>query len=636
MAPVSVRHFAALTALLGASALGETLTIDLQAGRAAEIVLDSPVDDRNFQDPRGYLHHGPRSRPFIRRLTLTNTGTTPLTGPLLVVNGADWTRTEALPASFPPPPRGLMPRLFDFWRECISHADSDAPGIKEPLALLNFWGYALCGDTTAGLTHLAAEYGVPARKIPLNGHIAAEYFYDDGWHILDADQNLCYPRLDNRTLASAADLRADPFISRRTKVFGRYAAMHVATAAFNTSLHEFIEPKEEKAVRPKAPPAPVRSTTLLPGEKMIVHFDQAPEEAIGRTDLRRWGTLREDALRIVEFGLDPKARAATAAGTISFASGYPILRAVNHTTGESFGGSLQDPSFEITAKFRSPADRLSVFCQRSEVSLPRLQKGRNTVLLAPAAGTGTARLDVEWDRAPADLVVPEVKVALDDASLTFHLRYSPDVDLVWWQVSSSAEFDFVPPNFDSVTAATASLDFDPLTASFFNPGQPYYFRAKVRHAGVWGEWSAALPFQASKPTRPAPVRATIAGDRWQLSWPDAGAGCEYLVFGSNRLDFLPEPYAAEEIVVMRNQGIEQSRPNKNLVATVTQPQIELEPAYRFYRVVARRAGALSVPGDLLVTPPALAAKLPPALVLQDRWQRVEGRDQHLATELPLR
>lgn len=635
MAPVSVRHFAALTALFGASAFGETLTIDLQAGRATEVVLDSPVDDWNFQDPRGYLHHGTRTRPFVRRLTLTNTGTTPLTGPLLVVNGADWSRTEALPASFSPPTRGLMPRLFDFWRERISHADSDAPGVKEPLALLNFWGYALCGDTTAGLTHLAANYGVPARKIPLNGHIAAEYFYDDGWHILDADQNLCYLRLDNRTLASAADLRADPLPSRRTKVFGRYAAMDVVTAAFNTSLHEFIEPEEEKPVHPKAPPAPVRAMTLLPGEKMIVHCDQAPEEAIGRTDLRRWGAVREDALRVVEFTIDPKARAGTVAGSASFVSGYPILRAVNHTTGESFGGAPRDPSFEITAKFRSPDDRLSIFCQRSESSLPRLQKGRNSVLLV-AAGTGSARLDIEWDRAPADLVVPVVEVALDDASLTFHLQYPPAADLVWWQVSSSGDFAFVPPNFDSVTTSVTSLNFDPLTASFLNPSEPYYFRAKVRHAGVWGEWSAPLPFQASKPARPAPIRATTAGDRWQLSWPDAGAGCEYLVFGSNRLDFLPEPYAAEEIVVMRNQGVEKSRPNKNLVATVTQPQIELEPAYRFYRVITRRAGVLSVPGDLLVMPPALAGKLPPALVLQDRWQRVDGRDEHLATEMPLR
>ena len=51
---------------------------------------------------------------------------------------------------------------------------------------------------------------------------------------------------------------------------------------------------------------------------------------------------------------------------------------------------------------------------------------------------------------------------------------------------------------------------------------------------------------------------------------------------------------------------------------------------------------LSVPGDLVTTPASLAAKLPPAMVLQDRWQRVSDpknpnseTDQHLATEIPL-
>ena len=72
---------------------------------------------------------------------------------------------------------------------------------------------------------------------------------------------------------------------------------------------------------------------------------------------------------------------------------------------------------------------------------------------------------------------------------------------------------------------------------------------------------------------------------------------------------------------VRNQAIEESRPNKNLVTVVKKPEIELEPGFRFYRVITRRAGLLSVRGDLIMTPEALAAKLPPALVLQDRWRR---------------
>jgi len=625
-------------ALLWAVACGRagTLSVPLTAGQPVEVVIDSAVDDRNFEDPRGYNYHGQATRVFARRLTLTNTGSTPLTGQLLVAQGQDWTRAETLPASFVSPSgsRARMLGLFAFWRDHISHADSDAPGGKEPLALLNFWSYALCGDTTAALTRLAAVYGVAARKIPLNGHVAAEYFFDDGWHILDSDQNVAYLRLDNRTLASAADLRADPLLARRTKVFGRYAVMDIAASAFNTSLHEFIEPKEEKPVAQKTPPLPVRVDTLFPGEQMIIHADQAPEQAVGRTDLGRWGTVRDDALRVVEYVLDPGARSPAGAGEMVFASGYPILRVVNHTTGEIFTGPAGQPIFELAVKFRAVTDRVSVFCQRAKASLPRWQKGRNIFLLA-AHAPGTAELAAEWESAPQDLIVPQAGATLGDAAPTFRVQFTPRTDLLWWQVSATRDFAFVPPNFDAVCSARASITFDPLTATFLNPDEPLFFRVKARLAGVWGEWSAPREFRVDKPARPAPARATVVKDRLRFSWPDAGEGCEYLVFGSNRRDFLPEPFAAEEIVILRNQGIEKSRPNKNLLAVVTRPEIELEPSFRYYRVLTRRAGAWSVPGDLLVTPRELTARLPPPLILQDRWQRVSDADEHLATEMGL-
>ena len=89
-------------------------------------------------------------------------------------------------------------------------------------------------------------------------------------------------------------------------------------------------------------------------------------------------------------------------------------------------------------------------------------------------------------------------------------------------------------------------------------------------------------------------------------------------------------------MALRGPEIAQHRPNRNLVTTVREPTVELTPAFRFYRVIARRSGVLSVPGDLLATPPALAAKLPPASVLQDRWRRVDDADEHRAAELPLR
>ena len=533
-----------------------------------------------------------------------------------------------------------MPRFFAFWRDQNSHANSGTDANKEPAPMLNFWGYGLCGETTASLTKLATTYGISARKITLNGHVAAEYFYDNAWHILDADQNVCYLRLDNQTLASAADVRADPFLARRTKVLGRYVTMETVGPAFNTSLLEFINPREEKPIKLKTPPAPLRDETLFPGEKLIFHADQAPERPVGTSSLSKWGDVRDAALCVVELVIDNAARR-TSTGEIVVATAYPILQAVNHTTGETFPSAPGEPVFQIALKPHAPDDRISVFCQRSRASLPRLIKGKNTVLLQAGDKRGTATLAAEFD-VPEKVIVPAATAtaapALGDPE--FSIQADPGTDLVWWQIAATADFAFIPPNFDAVAPVTDKLTFDPPTATFFNPGQPYFLRVKARREGVWGDWSAPLSFRVDKPSRPAPATATVARERLRMVWPDGGAGSEYLVFGSNRLDFLPELFAADEIVAMRDTGVEKSRPNKNLVDTVTKPEIELEPAFHFYRIITRRAGALSVPGDLIVMPPSLAVKLPPPLVLQDRWSHGAEpgteADQHFATELPLR
>jgi hypothetical protein len=286
-------------------------------------------------------------------------------------------------------------------------------------------------------------------------------------------------------------------------------------------------------------------------------------------------------------------------------------------------------------KLRSPDDQISVFCQRSNASLPCLRQGPNTILLATRETTGTAELSAEWTKPEPDSILPRAAAKLAATAPIFEVTAQPAADLLWWQIAPTADFAFVGPNFEAVTAFNSRVAFDPLTATFFNPDIGYFFRVKVRAAGVWSEWSEALEFRVEKPPRPAPVQATVASSRLRLTWPDAGEGAEYQVFGSNRRDFLPEPFAEEEIVKLRNQGIKETRPNENLVATVTKAEIELEPTFHFYRVLTRRAGVLSTPGDLIITPAALTGKLSPALILQDRWQRVNGQDEHLATEMPL-
>ena len=71
---------------------------------------------------------------------------------------------------------------------------------------------------------------------------------------------------------------------------------------------------------------------------------------------------------------------------------------------------------------------------------------------------------------------------------------------------------------------------------------------------------------------------------------------------------------------MRDGVIKEKRPNKNLVTTVKEPQVELPASYRFYRILAKKDGVLSTPSDLIAVP-ASAGATGPALVLQDRWTK---------------
>jgi hypothetical protein len=82
-----------------------------------------------------------------------------------------------------------------------------------------------------------------------------------------------------------------------------------------------------------------------------------------------------------------------------------------------------------------------------------------------------------------------------------------------------------------------------------------------------------------------------------------------------------------------------SRMNQNLLATSAGLQIVL-PAYRFYRVVARRGKQYSVPSELISAPAHITQRLPEATILQTRWSKfpvagssLDYRDDYVTAEM---
>ena len=638
--------------MVGALVLGvevvaaETRSVDLKAGETREVRIASRLDDRNFHDPPGYAHHGTRHRLFTRRITIENIGTEPLQDFALIANGKDWSTPERLGQSLrlPTDAAQLATRFYTFWKDHRFHATSGAKAQQETLATLNFWGYTLCDEDTQAIARFLHGSGIPARAVPLNGHVAAEYWFGEKWNIIDGDQNALFLRLDNQTFASAADLRADPFPALRTKIFGKYARMDLTHSRFNTALYEFISPREKKPMKFKPAAAEtVSGDTLFPGEKLIYHFDHSPERAVGTSDLRQWGPVKESALRVVELVMNPEARP-DAGAALRVASSSPIIEWVRHATGERVNVAGAEPVFETAIDRASGAGRLSVLGQRARIAFPPVQKGRNTLLLR--AGRGAARVTIEYNPVRSSPPRPRIhnrNCIFTDQSPVFRIAPGAGADLIWWQIAPTREFALILPNFEAVQNAADVVVLDPLTETFFSNGQKWHFRFKARHSSAWSEWSTPFTFRVSKPSAPSGVHAVLnTSGEIELRWDRTSEECEYLVFGSNRLDFLPELYASEEIVRMRKLQVVESRPNQNLFATTRNQAAAVGAKHRYFRVIAKRGNCLSPPSALVQAPITGTPNLPPGKVLQMRAKRIEGPefkngyiDEYVAEEMTL-
>jgi hypothetical protein len=79
----------------------------------------------------------------------------------------------------------------------------------DPLRLFNSFESGLCDDRNAALTNIFLLAGLKAHAYHLEGHVVAEVFYENGWHMYDADWNL-YFKDDNGNVASVEYISNHP------------------------------------------------------------------------------------------------------------------------------------------------------------------------------------------------------------------------------------------------------------------------------------------------------------------------------------------------------------------------------------------------------------------------------------------
>lgn len=143
--------------------------------------------------------------------------------PLVVVNGKNWSSNQA-----------IVKQVFDnnklltdedkaikimeylsinnyhFSSPYYGFPDSDNP-FKNPVIFFNFFGYGQCNNFSISFVTLSTIAGLQSRVVFLDGHVVAEVFYNNKWHMFDADGGCIYRTMKGE-IASVDDIFNDPSV----------------------------------------------------------------------------------------------------------------------------------------------------------------------------------------------------------------------------------------------------------------------------------------------------------------------------------------------------------------------------------------------------------------------------------------
>lgn len=261
------------------------------------IQLGGTLDAENTRDPISY---DPWTQVFepMRVVRMENTGDSDVPNPWVVVNGRrnwrtvadivdDALRSYGDPAKMTPAEKARA--IWEFLRRHRFHATTGDLEVRDPVKMLNVYGYSLCGDNAAVLMDLWRAAGFQSRRgFPL-GHCVNEVWYDGGWHLWDADESMIYLDRDNKTVVSERKLASDHDLGWRAYHDTGWASQFSNTG---TISGEFPSHAEHTML-----------FTLRPGEALEWRWSQIPrihrarENALyglGDTDLARWKGAWQD------------------------------------------------------------------------------------------------------------------------------------------------------------------------------------------------------------------------------------------------------------------------------------------------------------------------------------------------------
>lgn len=574
------------------------------------IYLSSPklLTEEPFESTNPF----PSPTPF-NSLTIENQGNHPLLNCFPSINTDSLKTIQNLHAMIEKAPFPVL-ELYKIWRDSVIPINSSIPTNAHPLDLLNFHGVCPVDEFEIQFITLCQLLGIETR-IP---DVYQKTVYDfkgqnKEWIFFDPSTHQIYLNLNNQTLASSEDIMDDPFLALRTQHNRRSNTFDITKSWKEAARFQILEPNAAVKI-------------LFSGEELphrILGFDLFPNEYLCFESPSDHPELPLN-LRYVAHKIDLENR--NVRSSLNYHSPIPIREVHNdsNTTLFLFNQTIElkpgekttlpdSNHFQITVNYkeRHPEGFLTISGTVAGKSFPNLQNGENQVHLGTNENNSVIKFSYQLNN-PVNEKETSCVLKVLNKSKIFDFR-SPafvidpcgvEYEAIWWQISNDPTFKIVAPNLDRVESFSPCVTLSLLDETFINPEETYYFRVKGCKNRQWQEWSTLYEFSVNKPSSVEEVEfEVIEGKKYELNWerfaPNPEEQIEYLVFGSNSMDFIPSIYHDKQINTMLDDKVLEDEINDNLIAVIKSPKITLNAVHSYYRILAREQGQLSNPSSLI-------------------------------------
>ncbi len=494
--------------------------------------------------------------------------------------------------------------LYDLWKKAIVCDESVIDEPCHPLDLLNFKGKCSPKTFKSQFIKLCHLLGIETRLANIQGKEVYDFGLEDNWSFLDLSNNQIYLGLDNETVVSSEEVMDDPFIALRTKHKRDESQLDFRNSWTELAAFDIID---QISTLPE-----INSASEQLKHPLNVHL--YPRDSFTVTHSSDHHLSKN--LCQIEQTLDLTHRFTTSDLKISFI--FPISQIVNNSSspieiseidkriekGETY--ALNQPLDSITVKGLKTGKGYLTFRGISTVALlPCVKAGKNTISLGNQTNKTTIEFSfetIENDAHNVPQILNKTK-SFNHCTPNFQLNCE-GAEKIQWQIAMDSQFKIVPTNLDQIQIAASNVSLSSINETFLNPDSPYYFRVKGYKNGQWTDWSSSYAFVVLKPA--AVEEANFEENEhhsFELNWEryaeKTDGSIEYLIFGSNSLDFVPSIYFNKQVNAIENGKVIEEEEVDNLIALTHEPRIQVNGNLAYYRIIAREKGQLSVPSKII-------------------------------------